>query len=241
MNLHLDDGGQGGVPVVFHHGLGADLHVWDAQLAHLRRTRRAVAFDARGHGRSPPAELYSVEALARDLDELVTGLGLPPFWLVGHSLAGAVVSAYVGLRPSSLAGVIYADAVGDLTGAPAAMREYFRKSDFGMTPERLQREYGEMLGPKARLDTRLRILESAARMDLKAFAALRASMSEFPAMGMLSRFRGPKIAIDAEGNDFPFGAAKLPGVERRTIPGVSHWLMLDDPAAFNAVLDEVLK
>jgi pimeloyl-ACP methyl ester carboxylesterase len=30
-------------------------------------------------------------------------------------------------------------------------------------------------------------------------------------------------------------------VSRRTIAGVSHWLMLDDPGALNRTLDEVLQ
>jgi pimeloyl-ACP methyl ester carboxylesterase len=242
IDQHVDDGGQGGVPVVLHHGLGADLHVWDAALAHLRTSRRAVAFDMRGHGQSPKAAEYTVEAAAEDLDDVVTKLGLAHFWLVGHSFAGVVLSAYAGMKPQKLAGLVYVDAIGDLTRAPAAMRQYFRDSDAGMTPERLQAAYGEMLGPKAKLDTRLRVLESAARMDLPAFAALRASMSELPAEAMLTRFRGPRRAIDAEGNDFPFLASRMPGFDKpRTIANVSHWLMLDEPAAFNAALDEELR
>jgi len=30
-------------------------------------------------------------------------------------------------------------------------------------------------------------------------------------------------------------------VKQRKISGVSHWLMLDDPPAFNAALDEALQ
>src|SRR5947209_20342670 len=100
MNLNISDGGGGAaIPVVLHHGLGADLHVWDAALAHLRGSRRAVAFDARGHGLSPKAPDYTVELLAQDLDEVVQGLGIDRFWLVGHSLAGGVISAYAGMKP----------------------------------------------------------------------------------------------------------------------------------------------
>ena len=65
-------------------------------------------------------------------------------------------------------------------------------------------------------------------------------MGDFRAKEALAAFKGPKFSIDAEGKDSPMAAAHLPGVQRRTIPGVSHWLMLDDPQAFNAALDEVL-
>jgi pimeloyl-ACP methyl ester carboxylesterase len=98
-----------------------------------------------------------------------------------------------------------------------------------------------MLGPVARPETRRRVLEQVARLDVPAFAALRASMGDVPATELIAKFAGPRHAIDAEGEPNPRMAYNLPGVQRRTIPGVSHWLMLDDPAALDAALDEVLK
>ena len=132
------------------------------------------------------------------------------------------------------------DAVGDASNTPAEIKEYFRKQDAALTPQKLQEMYGTMLGPKAKAETRRRILASAARLDLPAFAMLRGQMGDFHAREAVTPFKGPMFAIDAEGNDSPILAAHLPGVQRRTIPGVSHWLMLDDPQAFNAALDEVL-
>src|SRR5437870_2065952 len=100
--LHVDDGGVGGLPVVLHHGLGADLEVWRKQIGHLRRSRRVLAFDVRGHGRSPRASEYSVAALVTDLEEVTAGL--PRFWLVGHSLAGVVLTEFAGRRQERLTG-----------------------------------------------------------------------------------------------------------------------------------------
>jgi pimeloyl-ACP methyl ester carboxylesterase len=238
--LRVSDGGSGGVAVVFHHGLGSDWTCWQAQLEHVRATRRAVAFDARGHGESDRAPVYSIEALADDLDRVVAQLGITRFILVGHSFAGNVISAYAGRHPEKLAALVYADAVGDASGAPAEVKEYFRKQDAAVTPERLQEMYAKMLGPKAKPETRRRILASVARLDVPAFAALRGQMGDFHAREALAPFTGPKFVIDGEGDDSPAAAAHLPGVQRRTIPGVSHWLMLDDPQAFNGALDEVL-
>jgi pimeloyl-ACP methyl ester carboxylesterase len=242
MKLHVDDGGPQGalVPVVLHHGLGADLEVWRPQLTHLRKTRRAVALDMRGHGRSPKAERYTIEDLAADLDEVVERAGVEKFWLVGHSLSGLVVSAYAGAHPEKLAGVVYVDAVGDVSGAPPEMIELYLKRDEGITPERLQEEFAGMLGPLAREGTKRHILDSAARMDLPAFALLRAEMPKIKAAKLLARFKGPKFAIEAEGEVNPAAASHLPDVKRRTIANVSHWLMLDDPDALNRALDEVL-
>ncbi|HZX95561.1 MAG TPA: alpha/beta hydrolase [Myxococcales bacterium] len=240
MNLHIEDTGGTGPAVVLHHGLGCDTTVWSAQIDHLRKKHRVIAFDARGHGKSPRAQEYSIAALAEDLNGVATRTVLQKFWLVGHSLAGAVLSEYAGRFSSRLLGLVYLDAVGDYTSAPQEMKDWFRKHDQGATAERLQEWFGEMLGPVAKPDTRRNVLEAVARMDVPAFAALRASMAEIPGAEILSRFAGPRHAIDALGTDNPYMPYNFPGVQRRTIPGVSHWLMLDDPAAVNAALDEVI-
>jgi pimeloyl-ACP methyl ester carboxylesterase len=110
-----------------------------------------------------------------------------------------------------------------------------------MTADQLQAAYSDMLGPRAKPETRKRVLDEAAHMDPRAFPALRASMAEVHAAQLVARFSGPKIAIeDSAGGMLSLSASGLPGVQRRTIPNVSHWLMLDDPAALNAALDDAL-
>src|SRR5437763_3746476 len=199
--LRVSDGGAGGVPVVFHHGLGSDWTCWQSQLDHLRATRRAVAFDARGHGESDRAPVYSIGALADDLDRVVTQLGISRFVLVGHSFAGTVLSAYAGRHPEKLAALVYVDAVGDASSTPAEVKEYFRKQDAAVTAQKLQELYGTILGPKAKPETRRRVLAAAAQLDVPAFAMLRAEMGDFRAKEALAPFKGPKFAIDAEGNE----------------------------------------
>ena len=45
--LYVDDGGEGGMPVVFLHSYAGSTTHWAAQLAHLRPQRRALAIDLR--------------------------------------------------------------------------------------------------------------------------------------------------------------------------------------------------
>jgi pimeloyl-ACP methyl ester carboxylesterase len=240
MKLFLDDGGSGkGAPVVLVHGLGADSTVWSAQTEHLRKRRRVLAPDLRGHGRSPRAAEYTVQACVDDLLETLPALG-EKLWLVGHSFSGSVVSRFAGQHPGQLAGVIFVDAVGDVSNPPPEMRKWFEDQDRDMTWEKLQAAFAGMIGPKGTEETKRRMLEAASRMDLPAFAALRRDMLDNPGRELLGRFHGPKFAIEVDEPLTGRSGGSLPGVTRKTIANVSHWLMLDDPAATCRALDEVL-
>jgi hypothetical protein len=70
-NLYVRDGGDaksGRLPVLLVHSLAGNGGQWALQLDHLRRRRRAVAIDLRGHGESDPADDgdYSIPGLAGD-------------------------------------------------------------------------------------------------------------------------------------------------------------------------------
>lgn len=241
--LRVSDGGSGGVPVVFVHGLGADLEVWRAQLDHVRASRRALAYDQRGHGGSQPASdgVYTIDALAEDLDRVVSAKGLERFVLVGHSMAGAVITAYAERHPEKLAALVYADAVGDASQAPPEIKEWFLHPPEGYGPPQVQAEFSGMIGPKARPTTREHVLASVARVEPATIAALRRSMGSFAPGPELARYTGPRVAIEADDAEVPFMASKtIPGVTLTTLSNVSHWLMMDDPEGFNRALDTVL-
>jgi pimeloyl-ACP methyl ester carboxylesterase len=240
--LRISDGGQGNaLPVVFVHGLGSNRMVWREQLDHFRKTRRAVAYDQRAHGESdaPKDGDYRIESMAKDLHAVVAALGIDRFYLVGHSMAGAVLSAYEGRYPDSLAGVVYVDAVGDMSqldrDAVAAIEKRESSPDYGS--KEMVADYTDMVGPKARPQTRQAVLEAASRFSPRAFAAIRSSMVRYDPRLDVERYRGPKLAVEVQGNEFPGMASHLPGVKRETIPEVSHWLMLDNPGALDEKLD----
>jgi pimeloyl-ACP methyl ester carboxylesterase len=243
--LAVSDGGVGEPAIVFLHGLGSDLEAWRPALDRLRAGRRVVAYDQRGHGGSAPARdgLYTIEALAGDLQRVVQALGLRRLVLVGHSLSGAVLTAWAGSHPGQVAGLVYVDAVGDFQAVPRADLEAAMRDDatFLTGPAARHRIYDEMLGPAARPGTRQQVLQSLDRLDPPAFPALRRSLFEFRAGDRLEAVQAPITAIEADGPAYPFRAsAVLRGARRIAIPGVSHWLMLDDPAAFGRALDEAL-
>jgi pimeloyl-ACP methyl ester carboxylesterase len=238
--LRISDGGSAGTPVLFLHGLGCRIECWRAQLAHLRPFRRAVAYDQRGHGDSDRARdgVYTIEALADDLEAVVDALGLERFFLVGHSMSGQVLTAYAARHPEKVAGLLYADAQGDLQQATPEQREAFvaqaEAKDFDV-----KAHYEEVIGPSARPETRERVLAAVELMDAEAVPALRRSMAGFVAAPLLAKYAGPRLAVDDSSGQYPqfLLVGLLPRVPRKTLGNVSHWLMMDDPAGFDRALD----
>jgi pimeloyl-ACP methyl ester carboxylesterase len=245
--LRVSDGGTSRVgqsAVVFLHGLGGDLECWRSQLDHVRASRRALAWDLRGHGGSDPApgDAYTIDALAEDVEAVRQALGLGRLVLVGHSLAGPVLTTFAAAHPEAVAGLVYVDAVGDYAAYPRARLQPILEREaapaFGSAARRATFE--ELLGPGARPETRARVLAALDRIDPPAFAALRRSMFGFVAGDRLAAWRGPALAVEAAGEASPAMASRVLHLPRTEVAGASHWVQLDAPDAVNRALDAFL-
>ncbi|MCA0300928.1 MAG: alpha/beta hydrolase [Proteobacteria bacterium] len=95
-----------GLPVLFHHGIGASAGLWTGWLPALADAHRLVTFDMRGYGRStiPPADFaWSLDRLVDDVFAVADAAGLDRFHLVGESIGGTVVLAAALARPERVA------------------------------------------------------------------------------------------------------------------------------------------
>ncbi|MFE1548842.1 alpha/beta fold hydrolase [Streptomyces sp. NPDC058718] len=97
--IHVEAYGPEGAPaVVLAHGWTCSIAFWAEQIRALAADHRVIAYDQRGHGRSPlPAgpSGYSVRALADDLEAVLAATLAPGEKAVvaGHSMGGMTVMA----------------------------------------------------------------------------------------------------------------------------------------------------
>ena len=111
-----------GRPLVLVHGITESRRTWDPLLAPLLAAGyRVIAVDLRGHGGSSRVAPYDLGTMAADLGAVLQVEGADDALLVGHSLGGAVVSAYAAGGPCR--GVINVDQPLALSGFQEVLRE----------------------------------------------------------------------------------------------------------------------
>jgi non-heme chloroperoxidase len=104
VSLHYtDDGPEGAPPVVLIAGFTAAATSWVYQVKPLVAAGyRVIALDTRGHGLSQKPEWGNRMARrAKDLEDVLVGLGLSGVTLVGQSMGGNTVWSYLGLFGSA--------------------------------------------------------------------------------------------------------------------------------------------
>ena len=95
-SIYVVEDGEG-PPIVFSHGVTNSIRTWFHQLEEFPRAGfRAIAYDHRGHGKSMLGSSgHSLENLALDLRTVIEELDVRGAVLVGHSMGGVAVQAFV--------------------------------------------------------------------------------------------------------------------------------------------------
>lgn len=241
--LYVDDGGRGGLPVVFVHASAGNTAQWAAQLAHLRPHRRALALDLRGHGRSalPSDGRFSVEAFAEDLGAVVDGLDLRRFVLVGHSMGGAACVAYAGAHPDRVAGLFLVDPASDGRAIPPEVAQGLMGALATDAWAAVVEEYWTPMLAPSRPEVREQVLGQLRATPQAAVRGGLGALLDFDPVTPLRRFEGPRLSIITAFNEEPGSYQRLvPQLPSRKVEGTGHWVQLDAPDAVNGLLDAFL-
>ncbi|MGQ0660340.1 alpha/beta fold hydrolase [Sphingosinicella sp.] len=122
-DLFVRDWGEGPA-LLFLHGWGLAFESWNYVMQPLvERGFRCVAYDMRGHGRSPdPGRGYEFDTMADDLAGIIASHRLRDVTLIGHSFASGTIVRYMTRhRGAGVARLVFA--------APAATPFLLRTAD----------------------------------------------------------------------------------------------------------------
>lgn len=254
-SLHYLDEGQGDPPVVLLHAFPLSARMWEPQLEALGPSRRVVAPDLRGFGRSDvPAErsAYSVDAWADDVAALFTALALERAVVVGLSMGGYVALAFLRHRPGALAGLLLADTRADAdTDEIRSRREQQQEllQAAGHPVELADRLLEPLVGPTT---SRREDVLATARGLLAAnrtegvIGGLEALKNRPDSTGDLARIAVPTTVVVGEQDQLspPDVAGRMAGgiADARlvVVPDAGHLTNLENPAVFNQALQDLL-
>jgi pimeloyl-ACP methyl ester carboxylesterase len=236
-----------GATVLFLHGWALDLEMWTPQFDALASRYRLIAFDRRGFGASSGAP--GIDQDVSDIERVLASFGVERAAVVGMS-QGARVGLRWALRFPLRTSCLVLD------GAPSeGVQNGVRSQEIPLAfyRELIQREGIEAFRkrwlehPLMRLHTSdegaHRLLEEI--VGRYSARDLTADNPPAPISG-LHTLATPTLIINGEHDSEPRRAAGaalarvLPDARLEIVPGAGHIANLDNPDAYNAVLDEFL-
>ncbi|MBO55017.1 MAG: hypothetical protein CL886_05075 [Dehalococcoidia bacterium] len=100
---YLEWGDTSAKPLVMLHGIGLCAHLWNWTAQKLADNYHVLSVDMRGHGDSQKPETgYTFEELAKDLNSVVSALGLEKPYIIGHSAGGSAAIIAHSIQPGIL-------------------------------------------------------------------------------------------------------------------------------------------
>lgn len=106
VNLYFEESGSGKETVVFSHGLLWSHRMFRAQVQHLQKRYRVIAYDHRGQGQSEFKEPFDMDTLYEDAAALITALCEGPVHFVGLSMGGFIGIRLAARRPDLIKSLV---------------------------------------------------------------------------------------------------------------------------------------
>lgn len=236
--------GSGTPIIVLIHGWSCDANYWSAQIPALRERYTVAAVNLAGHGASSRNRTdWSMASFGEDVAAVVRALPEGPVILVGHSMGGPVALEAARLLPDRVIGVIGVDTFGDL-GAPVrsasdveARIKPMREDYIGYIHEMVPRRF---FGTGADPALVRRVADDMALAPPEVAIPASTALLGYDANPTLAQLHVPVRTIDTELTgplDLERIRRVVPGFHATVMPGLGHFPMMEDPAAFNRALE----
>jgi pimeloyl-ACP methyl ester carboxylesterase len=261
LDAYYEQAGEG-LPLVFVHGAFADARIWEPQWQHFSARYRLLRYDLRGHGRTGASDLphYSITTFADDLTALLDALEIHSPVVCGLSWGGSIAQAFAVRNPGRLKALILAssavsirlslmdkllcDVLFPWQAMSLAIRMMKVKNfiRFSLLLARLTRGKHWLSQDAAARDYLERcMLEISSSEYLKIWEAIY-GFDLLP----LERITCPVLVLNGEGepkSTFRHTAEilrRVPQAEAKIVPGARHAMNLEQPEAFNQLVEEFI-
>ncbi len=234
--------GKGDVALVFVHGWSCDKSYWENQVKEFSTSYKVVTIDLAGHGNSGlTRNNYSMNSFGEDVAAVVRHLNLKKVILVGHSMGGPVVIYAANKLRNVVLGIVGADTFQNLGETlPADMVENFLKP---FKENFIQTTKGFVLSMfPVNADKKLANKVAEDMSNAPSAVAISAMQNMFADNGteQLKELSVPIISINCDMYPIKLEQNKslVKSFEIKMMPGVGHFVMLEDSKKFNELLHQ---
>ncbi len=253
IDLAYSDQGQG-APLVLIHAFPLNRAMWEPQVQALATHHRIITVDLRGHGESDaPMWHYTLEQFADDVKALLDHLTVSQATFVGLSMGGYTLFALYRKYPERVKALVLAD-----TRAQADTEEG-KAGRFAMAQTAYTKgakAIADLMLPKllsqASLEKRPDLVDTLRgiimRNQISGIVGDLMAMAERPdSTSLLKDMTCPTLVIVGQDDvatppsEAKFMAEKIPHSRLEIIPNAGHASNLEQPEAFNSVLQSFLK
>jgi non-heme chloroperoxidase len=247
--IHYVTVGEGEHTLVFVHCWAGNLGFWREQVPALADKARLVLIDLPGHGQSgKPRAAYNMDYFAGAVLAVMRDARVDQATLVGHSMGGPVIYRAYEQAPEKVAALVVVDGFLRRPQVPPGQAkqfiERFRTPEYR---EHTRQFFGSMFPVPGTEALRDQVLsEMLATPQRVMHGAMEGMFGPDQPDWDLKEANVPVLVINAKGPMWDADGENYirslsPQTDYRVMEGVGHWLMLERPVEFNAILTDMLR
>ena len=247
--IHYVTVGEGKSTLVFVHCWAGNLGFWREQVPALADQARLVLIDLPGHGLSGKEHtVYNMDYFASAVLAVMQDARVNQATLIGHSMGGPVIYRVYEQAPQSVAALVVVD--GFLRRprvTPGQAEEFIARFRTPEYREHTRQFFGSMFPVPGTEDLRDRILsEMLATPQRVMHRAMEGMFGPGQPDWDLKAANVPVLVINAKGamwdaDDENYIRSLSTQTDYHVMDGVGHWLMLERPVEFNAILTDMFR
>lgn len=245
VEINFNRQGKGNPTLVFVHGWCCDKSYWKYQVPYFLKHHKVITLDLAGHGESGlNRQNWTIESFGQDVASVIKKLNLEQVILIGHSMGGIVNIEAARNIPKRVIGLVGVDTYTNL-GVEYTQEQidgYITsfESDFvGTCSSFVRRMF------VSNSDTIL-VEQIAEDMSSAPSAVGIGALKSFLEYDRLEALKEVQIPIHCINSDkYPtnieVGQSHALSFEVKLMPGIGHFVMMEDPERFNQLLTETIK
>ena len=239
--VHYLNYGDGSDALVLIHGWTQSIDAWRDQIPDFAKRNRVIVLDLPGHGKSDkPQVKYSMEYFARAVEAVMRDAKVNRAVLVGHSMGTPVARQFYRKHPDKTLAIVIVDGVLKPLGDPAMMNQMLEGLRGPKYKDVINQMFTGMMGPAMTTEVKERITSSTMNTPQPVLVSAMEGMAD-PTIWGDDKINVPVLAVMAKNPFFPPNIEELtrplvPNLEFHMWQDVDHFLMMEKPKEFNALV-----